>query len=409
MRRGARQKLRVRDRRRDGAILVVATLALAAACMPAGFVGTSPRIDGGGFGGLGAGHDEDVANNGDGVDDAASGRSEDASGARRGDPQDEDDGRAGGRPDEDDALNGNVLQCKGPQRTVLVLDFKSGWWAGDGGEAFSTILAGLTAACQGLVQVEYHHILQHVLNSTTDLWHANLLERFPRRIATGGSLAAQPWDLATGFDQADFRAYDQIWILSGADADPQDVPPSDPFFQGIVAKVAASGAHVFVGAGYGSIAHANAMATALGVGAPFATDLPEAGRTIYARDGIQVLTSVRAGVEIAAHPLTTGVSALAEVVRATTSTPRAPGAPPPAAEPDVLRSDRLLPAPGLRLVARGASGAPAFGTVHVGDRRIVLDAGMQRYYGLSSLAGASAESLSTSALLRNVSAYLARP
>src|SRR6185312_7796052 len=55
--------------------------------------------------------------------------------------------------------SGTLIACPKKNQTILILDFKSGWWAGDGGNFFQKITNSLQGTCTQQVTIEYHHIV----------------------------------------------------------------------------------------------------------------------------------------------------------------------------------------------------------------------------------------------------------
>ncbi|MFZ9519615.1 MAG: hypothetical protein ACO3A4_03980 [Silvanigrellaceae bacterium] len=133
------------------------------------------------------------------------------------------------------------------ERKILVVDLKSGWFAGDGGDFFNRVT---TDVCGGLVKIHYVHFTIGTVDSNIN----------PAEVANcSGSFC-------TSFK--DIRSYDQFWILSGDEADSADVRLSSPLFQSIVSRAvelrdANPKAGFYFGAGLGNIHHANALGKAL--------------------------------------------------------------------------------------------------------------------------------------------------
>jgi hypothetical protein len=254
--------------------------------------------------------------------------------------------------------------CPRKAQAILVLDFKSGWWSGDGGDFFRTVVADLASPCIGAVRFEYHHMIAG----------SNTVQLVPSTAAPS-TMSSTNADAATAL--TDWSGYTQIWVLSGSLSDPEDLATTSPFFQRLVAKIKSAKAALFVASGNGNINHANAVLTGLDSPARFATDLPE-GPVVDATGAFAVKTQLTRGAELQDHALfQRGVQSIADIVETagdgifTTS--------------ERMQSDYLDvgTAGKLKAVGRSAAGKPVI-AVLAGDapRRTVFDAGLQRFYAI---------------------------
>ena len=143
---------------------------------------------------------------------------------------------------------------------VLILDLKSGWFAGDGGDFFKGFVA---TKCADLVEVSYAHITQKLIESN-----------FESSKSSAGVLPCLPAGKTSArFDTDSCRlgslaAYDQVWVLSGSSQDAEDLDPAELFFKSIVTRIqelsiAKPKAGFFLSAGLGNSEHVNAIAKAV--------------------------------------------------------------------------------------------------------------------------------------------------
>lgn len=127
-------------------------------------------------------------------------------------------------------------------QSLLVLDFKSGWWEVSGADetlGFRDLAVNELSqmSCVGTRSiVEYHHILRK----------SNM----------------------TRFYENDFKTYTQVWILSGTVGDDGDIAVNDPGLLDLIAQIKTYKPRLFLGAGFGSIDHSNAVASGI-FGVPF--------------------------------------------------------------------------------------------------------------------------------------------
>ncbi len=154
---------------------------------------------------------------------------------------------------------------------VLILDLKSGWFAGDGGTFFMDMLQPQCPAGEvPALKIDYLHITKGFVETNRDpesdaepyvlpcmgensirLWLNFSDEIGPSTECTVGSLAA----------------YDQIWLLSGDEADELDLRNDSELVNSIVSRlserVQAGPVGLFFGAGLANTGHANHIANAV--------------------------------------------------------------------------------------------------------------------------------------------------
>src|SRR5207253_979455 len=116
------------------------------------------------------------------------------------------------------------------KQSILILDLKSGWWAGDGASFFQTILGGISLNCKTSIKIEYHHITLTI--SQTHTYPETGTQSILGDIGFGGGNI----DFAKTFAESDWNNYNQIWLLSGAAFDPDDLPRLSGTFQGILTR-----------------------------------------------------------------------------------------------------------------------------------------------------------------------------
>lgn len=280
---------------------------------------------------------------------------------------------------DDDVVHTDRDCAKRPQN-ILMLDFKSGWWAGDGGDFFKSLLSSLTAKCR--IKIEYHHIA-----STDDFFGEmeNTMKVFPGHEEE----KEMPLNLSEGFAEKDWNKYTQVWILSGSKEDLADIKPDDPFFMAMMDELAnKKKPNVFVGSGFGSITHANAVMQKLQNPMRFATDLTE-GLLLNPEGGVKVATTLAIGQELdETSPLFRYLDNIADHVILDQTT----------AKGDYLES---FPS-SVKIVGKNTEGRPSIATSIMNERRFVFDAGLQRYYAVMKPAHEG-----TYALIRNIIRELA--
>ncbi|MCX6128419.1 MAG: hypothetical protein NTX25_05060, partial [Proteobacteria bacterium] len=263
------------------------------------------------------------------------------------------------------------------------LDLKSGWWAGDGGSFVNKIVnSGLALPCQGKVSIEYHHLTGNGFgeNSVNDQY---------LMAPSSPVLMQQVASFEQIFKDPTWNSYQEIWLLSGSAADHADLPVASPFFQKLVQKISASKASLFIAAGFGSISHASAISTALGIGANFSTPHPE-GMILNPMLGVGLINSVSGSLLDTQHILLKGgIQSLADKVRV---------------GPIVTYGDVIVDKGGLEIVAKDNTGAISLAVLKDKSRKVVLDANLPRYYA----AWSDDQSPDTMKVLKNILVYLAQ-
>lgn len=162
----------------------------------------------------------------------------------------------------------DIDPCKGTftNGNILILDFKSGWFAGDGGTFFSDSIA---PNCPGeaALSIDYIHITTELVES-----NRNPLTQQQYVLPCLGQAVTRDWfvfDPKTEGPAAEctlgsLEAYGQVWILSGDEGDELDVPVSSALFQSVLQRLQERSAKgpmgLFLGAGLSNITHANTIA-----------------------------------------------------------------------------------------------------------------------------------------------------
>jgi len=289
-----------------------------------------------------------------------------------GDPTHDPNGE--GFPDGEKNPNGETIpkDCPEKLQDILVLDMKSGWWAGDAGEFFTTLLRGLTEPCGDTYSFEFHHILET----------SNTYQVFPGGSPRAGSIL----DINQLVLKQDWGQYSQIWLLSGSVGDPYDMRASNPVFLGMLQKIHDAKVPLFLGSGNGNLTHVNALLTKLQSATQFTTNLPE-GPVVNATGSFTALSHLKMGEQLTKHNLfARGIMQIADAVQT---------------QSYQMRSDFLQL--GSDFVAIGSEGVnrPLIAVSAGEGRRIVLDSGLQRFYVANN-----SEEKDTLTYLQNLAVYL---
>jgi hypothetical protein len=250
---------------------------------------------------------------------------------------------------------------KNPQK-ILIMDFKSGWWAGDGGEFFQTMLNGLADACKNTATLEYHHIMDNagILNSKS----SHTMMTFPN--FTGE--VKKSYTFSSGaFVEQDWNNYTQIWLLSGSHADGMDIKTTNAFFVEVLQHIKSSKANVFIGSGFGSITHSNALGNTLGLGNLIGTNLTE-GQILNPGSGVQIDSTLALNDKLKVHNvLTNNVTQIADNLKVAGVS---------------AKGDYITDASKLEIIATNTEGKPTIGVGKIENRQVFVDAGVQRYYAI---------------------------
>ena len=276
--------------------------------------------------------------------------------------------------------------CPKVLQKILVIDLKSGWWSGDGGDFFSKVLSALGSPCSSTITFEYHHITKGPID------HRMTFPLSSEETEQNGSTG-----VANFFLQKDFNSYAQIWVLSGSTLDDLDLPLTDPTFTWILGAVTNSKANLFLGAGNGAVSHSQAFAQALLASPVFSALQPEGEVTMLTSAGVSIVSSLSMNQQIIAPTsalFAGGIQSIADTVR-------------PAGGFGMLakdvKSDKLVANAKVQILANNSAGSSVIGISAIPDspRKLVLDAGIQRFYAITSPEGKD-----TLAYMRNIIMFL---
>ncbi|HEY5926321.1 MAG TPA: hypothetical protein VIV11_31765 [Kofleriaceae bacterium] len=267
--------------------------------------------------------------------------------------------------------------------SILVLDFRSGWWAGSAGEFHKTVLGPLRDDAE--LTFEFHHFT--VGSDVKCVYAPHVAERCETATMSD---APTPQEVLGRFDQESWNKYFQVWILSGSEKDMSDIRTDGDLFAHFVQQAGDSCTPIFIGAGDGFIDHANVMSGSLGIGRIMETQLANPG-FFFGGPSVTVESRMMAGTQLGTHEIFDNVDVVADGV----------------ANPFLqhARGDQLRPEnPNLQILAHDSTGRPVIAAAEQvlsdgATRPIIIDAGMQRYY-------ASNAEPDTLELLLNIRRYL---
>jgi hypothetical protein len=286
-----------------------------------------------------------------------------------------------------------------PQR-LLIFDMKSGWWSGDGDQFHNVLLPRIVKDCPN-VDVEYY-FLQHIDLAGTPLPPGvpgvsesgifGLLSFYPPHPGVNNDGAM----VEANFPSRPWNEYTQVWLLSGSNQDDTDIPTDHEFFQKMLQRYLTPAPpgqtmpSLLVATGIGNRDHANRVLATLQMPELFQSHLSTID-TPAVPDGSVVdgRGRARAGAELTAHAIFEGVESIADTLTLGGIE---------------YETDFLLEANNpFQVVGRNVKGEPAIGARETPERRMVIDAGMQRYYSLYK-----PEDAGTYRYLQNIIKYLAR-
>jgi hypothetical protein len=274
--------------------------------------------------------------------------------------------------------------CPQKNAKILVLDFKSGWWSGDGGDFVDRIVNGLSLDCKGTVAMEYHHFVRSASTAVQGSERSNVINT--ELVSPATSITTGSPFFSKAFADPTWASYTQIWLLSGSSSDSADVPITDPFFAQILNKINISKASLFIGVGFGSISHANILTQQLSLGTVFSTIQPQ-GNILNPMRGVSLSSSLSDTQFNSSHPIFgNGVKTIADqlIVGGTPA-----------------HGDKIAALAGFSVLATDNLKQASISVGSVLARKAVLEANLPRYY-----AGWSNLSDDTIQLLKNIVVYL---
>lgn len=266
----------------------------------------------------------------------------------------------------------NPAACVPTPERLLIIDLKSGWWAGDGSDLFRKLLARMVKDCV-TIDIEYHYI-QFIKADVIYPGITGVIGHTSFHPERPGFQNESPLDEST-VPSRPWHEYSQVWMLSGGNHDPTAVQTTHPFFQKLVKGIVEpSGAtpqvvpNVMLGTGLGHLDHGNDVLEALQLPRLFQTH-NEFLVVPTAREGqVQVISRLQLGAALTVHSLFGGVESIADRMRLDSYD---------------VDSDFLLAANNpLQVIGQNSQGEPVIGVRVTDSRRVAVDAGFSRFYAL---------------------------
>lgn len=259
--------------------------------------------------------------------------------------------------------------CPENLQNILIIDLKSGWWKGDGGQFGEILIKDLEQACSTL-KFEYRH-------STYGTGGYGGFGGFGSGGFGGfGSFNNSDFndmnqldpsaDGPNKFPKHDFDHYQQIWLLSGGEADSVDLRIESTEFKRYLKGMVESKANLFIGTGFGNVYHANALTNGLGLGQIFETDKVANIFPHWTKSGVK--DNTRIDVTNNEHPLLEGISSIADDMHV--------------GGHDV-EADTILDNPNgdVQSIVK-KSELTVLAEINKEERKFVLDSGMHRFYNI---------------------------
>jgi hypothetical protein len=288
------------------------------------------------------------------------------------------DGVGGTSPTQENPASQVLQEPCSKDRKILVVDLKSGWFAGDGGDFFKSVVDD--SICGGAINIHYVHFTEEEVESNISI----------------DNIAKCKKDRCSAL--RDIRSYDQFWLLSGDEKDYLDIRISGDLFKSIVSRArelrdANPNAGFYFGAGVGNIQHANALAKALFPQiAGTSKDLDEGLFAPIPKTLRGMLPQVSWAKETA-KPLTAGNGTTAGTILVSEAPFKAFG---PYTTPlsslfdfqKKCRGDQLAPQGAnlagalFKLLGTDHCGAPMIGTFQVDQHAVMADGNTARHYGM---------------------------
>ena len=172
----------------------------------------------------------------------------------------------------------DIDPCQGSfnNQTILILDLKSGWFAGDGGTFFQD---RIDPKCPGKsnLDIHYYHVTQAIIetNRNPGALYQTSQQQVPadQREALicsvpfkhqGSDRLYRDASPQNACALTSLSRFSQIWLLSGDAADDLDITASSPLFLSLLDAIEDRAAEkplgLFFGAGLGNTTHSNALA-----------------------------------------------------------------------------------------------------------------------------------------------------
>ena len=267
--------------------------------------------------------------------------------------------------------------CVGKPQRLLIIDMKSGWWSGDGDWFHNQLLPRVVRDCTQ-IEIEYY-FLQFIdpagapVVPGVPFGAVGFLAFYPARPGIANDSLMVP----ENFPSRPWNEYHQVWLLSGGDHDPTDIPTAHQFFQDLVAKFRTPAApsqsvpSLFLAGGIGHRDHANRVLRALDLPEMFQSHITDlVTPRLSEASEIRVVSRARVGDQLTAHALFEVITSIVDRIDF---------------DGIECETDFLLTANHpFQIIGRNRLGEPSIAVRETETRRLVLDTGMTRYYSLVS-------------------------
>jgi hypothetical protein len=307
-------------------------------------------------------------------------------------------GGSGGGPHDGELTLPTELKCAENDQSILIIDMRSGWWSGDGGDYHSVVLNEIfntadpeTNVPCGNISIEYHYFIQGFTRKCIykpGQSPSCLDETLPDPLT---------FDQFMGYFETSFDDLTQVWILSGSQLDPADLEITATFFVQFVDMIADHCMPMLLAADDCFIDHGNIISQALGMGSVFQhmqAFCPQfVGVSAAEAPNITAQSTMLAGTHLSDHILFTDVANIADGVQNGFGVMGNP------------TGDSLVGASGVEVIATNTSNLPQIGEAFVeipGEeypRPILLDAGWDRSWAVAGHEG-------THTYMRNLALYM---
>lgn len=292
----------------------------------------------------------------------------------------------------------DTLRCAENDQSLLIIDMRSGWWHGDGGDYHTVVLDRLfktadpvtNAPCNN-ISIEYHYFIKGYTNKC-------IYEPGATPQCQSGQLPESlTLDQFLSYFDKPFDDLTQVWILSGSQLDSADLEITASFFVDFVDILADHCMPMLLAADDCFIDHGNIISQAMGMGPVFQHTQPYCPTFVgvNAADAASntAATVMNAGSNLTNHLLFTDVANIADGVQGSYG---AMGNP---------TGDSLQPVEGVNVIATSTMNTPQIGEAFVqiaGEkypRPVLLDAGWDRSWTVAGHEG-------TATYMRNLVLYM---
>jgi hypothetical protein len=278
------------------------------------------------------------------------------------------------------------LHCSENDQHILIIDMRSGWWHGDGGDYHTVVLDHIFSVADPDTQVqcdnihiEYHYFIQgYTLECNYHPGESPVCE-------SESLPMSMTYDQFLAYFTTPFEELTQVWVLSGSQLDGADLDITATFFVEFVDYIADFCMPMLIAGDDCFIDHVNIISQAMGMGPAMQHSQPYCpmfvGVGASMAPSIGPTSTMDAGTHLSDHILFTDVDSICDGVQGSWGQMGNP------------TGDSLVDSADVQVIATNTSSDPQIGEAFIeidGEdypRPVLIDAGWDRAWAVAGHQG----------------------